>query len=196
MQRDADSIANRLRVGQILATLKAEGIDQNTIVVFMSDNGPEANEQATADPYRGVKWDALEGGNRVPCIISWPGVIPPGQTSNALIASIDLLPPLCQACGIDLSSKTTGSPAIDGVSVWDTLLGKQCLGTFERHSFFVHESLDGPKRIQVLRTEHAATIGALDRTDILGEFGFPISDHMCLEPKFACSLANRTECLS
>jgi arylsulfatase A-like enzyme/type 1 glutamine amidotransferase len=135
------------RVGQILATLKAEGIDQNTIVVFMSDNGPEANEQATADPYRGVKWDALEGGNRVPCIISWPGVIPPGQTSNALIASIDLLPTLCQACGIDLSSKTTGSPAIDGVSVWDTLLGKRT--PHPRHELLIWHGMQGLHAIRV-----------------------------------------------
>ncbi|HJM56617.1 MAG TPA: sulfatase-like hydrolase/transferase [Planctomycetota bacterium] len=135
------------RVGQILATLKAEGIDKNTIVVFMSDNGPEPNEQATADPYRGVKWDALEGGNRVPCIIRWPGVIPPGQTSNALIASIDLLPTLCQACDIDLSSKTTGSPAIDGVSVWDTLLGKRT--PHPRHELLIWHGMQGLHAIRV-----------------------------------------------
>jgi len=66
----------------------------------------------------------LEGGNRVPCIVRWNGKVPAGTTSDALIAAIDLLPTLCRACGIDWKAKTTGSPVIDGVDVWDTLRGK------------------------------------------------------------------------
>jgi arylsulfatase A-like enzyme len=77
-----------------------------------------------ATPYRGKKWSALEGGTRVPCIIRWPGVIPKGRESNALVAAIDLLPTLSHACGIDLDSISTGSPVIDGVNVWPTLTGK------------------------------------------------------------------------
>ena len=113
------------RIGEILATLEAENLDKQTIVVFLSDNGPQPGEKAQATPFRGMKWDALEGGTRVPCIVRWPGVIPAGQESDALIAAIDLLPTLVHACGIDLKAARAGSHPIDGVNVWATLLGKK-----------------------------------------------------------------------
>jgi len=112
------------RIGEILTTLDDERIADDTIAVFLSDNGPQGNQAARANPYRGLKWSALEGGNRVPCIVRWNGKVPAGTTSDALIAAIDLLPTLCRACGIDWKAKTTGSPVIDGVDVWDTLRGK------------------------------------------------------------------------
>jgi len=115
------------RIGEILATLKAQKIDKDTIVVFISDNGPQGGQAARAEPFRGLKWDALEGGNRVPCIVRWKGRIPAGQESDALIGAIDLLPTLSRACGIDLKTKTKNSPVIDGVNVWDTLLGKKVI---------------------------------------------------------------------
>jgi arylsulfatase A len=113
------------RMGEILATLKELKIDRKTIFVFFSDNGPNPGAKAGAAPYRGGKWSALEGGTRVPCIVNFPGVIPPGQESDALIAAIDLLPTLCGACGIDWKSKSNDMPKIDGVNVWATLLGKK-----------------------------------------------------------------------
>jgi len=99
-------------------------LDEKTIVVFLSDNGPNPREKANCLPFRGEKWSALEGGTRVPCLVRWKGVIPSGQTSDALTGAIDLLPTLCEAAGIDWQSRSTGSPKIDGVSVWGTLLDK------------------------------------------------------------------------
>jgi arylsulfatase A len=113
------------RIGEILYTLKAEELEKETIVVFLSDNGPQPREKSEATPFRGKKWDALEGGTRVPCIIRYPGVIPAGKESDALIAAIDLLPSLSHACGIDLQAISQGSQVIDGVDVWNTLLGKK-----------------------------------------------------------------------
>jgi arylsulfatase len=114
------------RIGEILAVLEAEKLDRKTIVVFLSDNGPEPlTKESEAKPFRGRKWSALEGGTRVPCILRWPGVIPPGRESDALIGAVDLLPTLCHACGIDLKAITEGSPVIDGVNVWDTLIGRK-----------------------------------------------------------------------
>ncbi len=112
------------RIGEILEALEAGQLDKKTIVIFLSDNGPQRGEKAQAKPFRGLKWDALEGGTRVPCIIRWSGVIPPGRQSDALMAAIDILPTLGQACGIDLQAVSKGSPVIDGVSVWNTLLGR------------------------------------------------------------------------
>ncbi len=125
--RDYGDVVEELdhRIGEILHTLKTEKLDQNTIVVFLSDNGPQGRQLAQADPFRGKKWSALEGGTRVPCIIRWPGVIPAGQANNQLIAAIDLLPSLSHACGIDLKLISNNSPVIDGLNVWDTLTGKE-----------------------------------------------------------------------
>ena len=113
------------RIGDVLATLSELEIDKHTIVIFTSDNGPNPNEKASPLPYRGEKWSALEGGTRVPAIVVWPGVIPAAQTSDALVSAMDLLPSLCRACGIDWQAKTAGKPKIDGLDVWDTLLGNK-----------------------------------------------------------------------
>jgi len=92
-------------------------------LVFTSDNGPQGGEAASALPYRGKKWSALEGGTRVPCIIHWPGVIPAGREFGGLVSAIDLLPTLTRASGIDLSYHSSGKPNIDGVDVWGALIG-------------------------------------------------------------------------
>ncbi len=114
------------RMGQIFDVLKDRDLDKKTIVVFLSDNGPEPNQKkwARSKPFRGLKWSALEGGNRVPCIVRWPGVIPAGRTSAEITAAIDLLPTLAHACGIDLAKITSDTPKIDGENVWDTLTVK------------------------------------------------------------------------
>ncbi|HCQ33307.1 MAG TPA: arylsulfatase, partial [Verrucomicrobiales bacterium] len=91
------------RIGQILARLKLRHLEKNTIVIFMSDNGPEPlTKESKALPFRGKKWSALEGGTRVPCLLRFPGVLPAGKESDALISAIDLLPTLAHACSIDL----------------------------------------------------------------------------------------------
>jgi arylsulfatase A len=113
------------RIGDLLHTLRKEKLEKNTIVVFTSDNGPEPGQRkwATAAPYQGLKWSALEGGTRVPCIVRWPGKIPSGQVSDALTAAIDILPTLAHACGIQLDCSSEGSPKVDGVNIWDSLIG-------------------------------------------------------------------------
>ena len=60
-------------------------------------------QAASAYPWRGMKWSALEGGTRVPCIIRWPGKIPAGTSSDELVSAMDLLPTLCHLTGVDLS---------------------------------------------------------------------------------------------
>jgi arylsulfatase A-like enzyme len=109
------------RVGELLAALKKNGLDEKTLVVFISDNGTEPGQRKMSSPapFRGMKWSAMEGGNRVPCIARWPGQIPPGQVRDELVGAIDLLPTLTAACGINLSAISKGSPKIDGVDVWN-----------------------------------------------------------------------------
>ncbi len=113
------------RIGQLLNTLKEQQLEKDTIVVFLSDNGPEPlTRESRADPFRGKKWSALEGGTRVPCLVRYPGSIKPGRESDALISAIDLLPTLAHACGIDLRKHSKGNPVIDGLNVWPALQGK------------------------------------------------------------------------
>ena len=112
------------RIGQIIKLLDEQKILEHTLIVFTSDNGAQADQAASNHPCRGKKWSPLEGGTRVPCIISWPGNIPSNQTSDALTAAIDLLPTLCRAAGIDLKKHTQNKPIIDGLNVWETLTGK------------------------------------------------------------------------
>lgn len=114
------------RIGEILGTLKNTQLEKKTIVVFISDNGPEPGQKkwAHAEPYRGLKWSSLEGGTRVPCIIRWPGMIPAGRESDKLTTAIDLLPTLSHACGIELKKVSKHIPKLDGFNVWGTLSGK------------------------------------------------------------------------
>ena len=114
------------RIGEILGTLKNTQLEKKTIVVFISDNGPEPGQKkwAHAEPYRGLKWSSLEGGTRVPCIIRWPGMIPAGRESDKLTTAIDLLPSLSHACGIELKKVSKNIPKLDGFNVWGTLSGK------------------------------------------------------------------------
>jgi arylsulfatase A-like enzyme len=97
-------------VGQVVKTLRKTGNENNTIVVFASDNGPWLNLPArmlqegnlpwhTGLPghLSGAKHTTLEGGPRVPCIVSWPGQIPPGRTSAEMAASMDLYVTLIRA---------------------------------------------------------------------------------------------------
>lgn len=114
------------RVGQILAVLAEQKIDQNTIVLFLSDNGVEPGQRkwASAQPWRGMKWSALEGGNRVPCIIRWSTAIPAGRVCDEMVAAIDLFPTLASACGVELPAQAEGSPKMDGLNVLATLTGQ------------------------------------------------------------------------
>ena len=112
------------RMGELLGELKKLGLEKKTIFVFCSDNGPNPREKANCLPYRGEKWSALEGGTRVPCIISWPDKLAAGKTYAGLTSAMDLLPTLSEACGIDWRKKSKGQPKIDGLSIWQSLHGK------------------------------------------------------------------------
>ena len=112
------------RIGEILDVLKTEKLNKKTIVIFCSDNGPEPlTKESLAKPFRGKKWSSLEGGTRVPCIISWPGTLPSGLKTDAIISAMDLLPTLATVCQIELTKIKSNPVPIDGVNVWSTLMG-------------------------------------------------------------------------
>jgi len=94
-------------VGEVLKKLKQLNLDENTLVIFASDNGPwleYGNHSGSALPLREGKMTTFDGGQRVPCIMRWPGTIPPGVTSHELATAMDLLPTIASLTGAKLPS--------------------------------------------------------------------------------------------
>ncbi len=111
-------------VGRVLDALKANGLDKNTIVVFMSDNGglSTAEGQPTSNlPLRAGKGWLYEGGIREPMVIYWPGVTKGGQTSDQVTVSTDFYPTLLDMAGLPALPKQH----MDGVSLIPVLKGKK-----------------------------------------------------------------------
>lgn len=105
-------------VGRLLAKLQELGLDENTLVIFTSDNGPWYG--GSSGGLRGMKGTTWEGGYRVPCIARWPGKLPAGRTSDALSITADLFPTSLAAAGIDLPKNIT----LDGRDLLPALRGK------------------------------------------------------------------------
>lgn len=104
-------------VGVILQTLKDNGLDEDTLVVFLADNG--STGRGSAGPLAGGKYVTMEGGHRVPGIFRWTGTIPAGQVSNVTLSSMDLFPLFADLAGVELPKDRT----IDGKNIHDVLLG-------------------------------------------------------------------------
>ncbi len=104
-------------VGQIMATLKELKLDENTLVIFTSDNGPDLHP---APPFRGLKATCFEGGLRVPCIMRWPGKIPAGTSCDQITGNIDMLPTFAKLVGQPLDPKRI----LDGRDVSTLLFDK------------------------------------------------------------------------
>jgi arylsulfatase A-like enzyme len=105
--------------GKLLAALEKHGIDDNTVILFTSDNGGLDNKNNPTDnaPLRSGKGYAYEGGIRVPFIVRWPGEIPAGAVSNAPVTSVDIFPTFLDLAGIE---KKKGHH-VDGLSLAEHL---------------------------------------------------------------------------
>lgn len=129
-------------IGEILKTLEKNGLDKNTLVIFTSDNGPWlnfGNHAGSTGGLREGKGTSWEGGQRIPCIMKWPGVIPPGTICNNLASSIDIMPTIAEITGASLPEHK-----IDGVSILQLLTGN--FNTSPRHIFYYYyrqNSLEG-----------------------------------------------------
>lgn len=110
-------------VGQILQALKDNGIDDNTLVIYTSDNGPWlnfGNHAGNTGGLREGKGTSWEGGQREPCIMRWPGVVPEKSICNKISSSIDVLPTLAAITGGKLPAHK-----IDGVNILPLLKGEE-----------------------------------------------------------------------
>ena len=132
-------------VGQVLDKLKELGLDENTIVMYSTDNGAEKFTwpDGGTSPFRNEKNSNWEGAYRVPCAIRWPGVIKPGTINNDIFSHEDMLPTIMAAVGIAdvkeqlLKGMQVGDKTfkvhLDGYNLTDALAGKS---PSPRHEFF------------------------------------------------------------
>jgi len=132
-------------VGQILEAIKKNGLDDNTLVIFTSDNGPwlsYGNHGGSAGPLREGKGTTWEGGVREPCIMRWPGKIPAGTVCNEVAATIDILPTLA-----GLTNTQLPDHPIDGKDIWPLMSGEQNANT-PHEAYYYYWS----KHLQAIRS--------------------------------------------
>ncbi|MDO8540037.1 MAG: arylsulfatase [Opitutaceae bacterium] len=128
-------------VGKVMAKLRELGIDQNTLVIFSSDNGAAGPGMVTFNAtagLRGQKRHLYEGGIRAPFIARWPGRIAPGTTSGLLAGQVDIMATTAEVAG-------TKPPRNDGLSILPTLLGKP---QSAKHEWLYWEIYEGPAPFQ------------------------------------------------
>jgi arylsulfatase A-like enzyme len=99
-------------LGRLINELKDQKLDQNTLIIFISDNGGSPITGANNVPLTAGKYSIWEGGIRVPMAMIWPGKIKPGQVERAYVSALDILPTLAEAAGIHITDQT-----IDGNSL-------------------------------------------------------------------------------
>ena len=124
--------------GQLMAKLKADGLDKNTIIFFSSDNGPHREGGANPDffrsygPFRGIKRDMWEGGIRLPLIVWKPGMVKPNSTCTHICAMWDMMPTFADLLG----TKLPADVKTDGISIWPSITGK---GVQKDHDYLYWE---------------------------------------------------------
>lgn len=134
-------------VGQIMEALSKNGLSENTLVIFTSDNGPWlnfGNHAGSAGGMREGKGTSWEGGQRVPCIMNWPGHIPEGLICNKIASTIDILPTLAHIAGASLPVRK-----IDGVNILPLMTGDRKANPREVFLYYFHENwLEGVRKNQ------------------------------------------------
>lgn len=157
-------------VGEIIRTLKEEGLDSNTLVIFTSDNGPWrnfGNHAGSSCGLREAKQTVFEGGLRVPCIMMWKGKVTEGIICNKLSSSIDILPTLANICDLQLPENR-----IDGVDLFNLLKGKNDVSP--RKHFYYYYNQNSLKAVRLddwkLILPHPSKT---DELDVPGKDGLP-----------------------
>jgi len=158
-------------VGRLIAKLAELGLEENTLVLFTSDNGPHREGGADPDfnnsngPLRGIKRDLYEGGIRVPLIARWPGKVAPGTTTDHASAFWDFLPTACELAGAE-------SPkGIDGISYLPTLLGDASRQKQHDHLYWEFQNKQAVRQAnwKAVRLNPSSKIELYDLDNDLGE---------------------------
>ena len=131
-------------MGEVLKALKALDLDEKTLIIFVSDNGPWIEKgiddhAGHAEPLRGAKMKSWEGGPRVPFIARWPGEIPAGKTSDAIVTTMDLLPTFAGLAGQSLPADLM----IDGKDLLPLLTGVTPESPHDYYYYYCYTGLHG-----------------------------------------------------
>ncbi len=160
-------------VGEILKALETNGISDNTLVIYISDNGPWlnfGNHAGSTGGLREGKGTSFEGGQRVPAIMKWPGKIAEGQTKNTLMSTIDILPTIAEITGTQLPDHK-----IDGINMLPVLLGDNVA---PRNNFIYYY---GNNKLEAVREGHWKLIFPHKHRSYIGHApgkdGFPGETH-------------------
>jgi arylsulfatase A-like enzyme len=153
----ADCLAEMdYRTGQILDAIKEAGVEDNTVVLFTSDNGPEATDpwQGDSGPWRGTYFTAMEASLRVPFIIRWPNNVPAGRVNNEIVHIVDIFTTFARIAGAGVPKDRP----IDGVDQLDFFLGKQENSNREGFPAYVADRLSAVKwrnwKMHLIRQEN------------------------------------------
>jgi arylsulfatase A len=128
-------------IGEITKALSTAGVEDNTVVVLTSDNGPwhSYGNHAGKTPFREAKGTGFDGGTRSACIMRYPGQIKAGSVSQRMICTIDLMPTFAQLAGAKLPSNL-----IDGKNVWDIIRGdRSAVNPHEFYAFSTGANFEG-----------------------------------------------------
>ena len=142
-------------IGRVVDTLDKLNLRENTLVIFTSDNGPWNNFQETlrpkhqgevawgsSGPLREGKGSTYEGGVRVPCVMRWPGQMPAGRESDAILSSLDFLPTFGALAGY----QTPTDRVIEGYDQTDLLTGKSPAGARNQYHYFCQNELQAVRQ--------------------------------------------------
>ncbi len=108
-------------VGAVLQALRESGVENDTFVIFVSDNGCALSRPGSNAPFSGGKYTTMEGGIRMPFVMKWPGRIPAGLEFSRPVSTLDILPTIAAACGVS----TSASQPLDGVDLLPYLRGEK-----------------------------------------------------------------------
>ncbi len=173
-------------IGRLLGKIDELGLLEDTVVLFTSDNGPWSNDHqrqraknakyvewtkgpklpwGTAGPLRGAKGSTWEGGVRVPGIVRWPGHVPAGKTSDAIVSTLDVLPTFAALAGV--GEKVPTDRTIDGVDQSELLLGKNEAGARDGFHYWDGNELqavrEGPWKLRLPGLKNLRKWPELDR---------------------------------
>ena len=125
-------------VSVLIHELQKLGIDENTLMIFTSDNGSRGDRGGSNRPLRGTKGTTWEGGQRVPCIMRWPAQIPGGTECSAVTSSIDLLPTLAKLAGAQAPSDRV----IDGKNIGPLMFEEEEATGRDTFLYFFKDNID------------------------------------------------------
>ncbi|AWW32722.1 arylsulfatase [Echinicola strongylocentroti] len=169
-------------VGEIMKALSANGLDENTLVIFTSDNGPARGGQGSTGGLRGRKGDTYEGGMREPAIAWWPGKIPSGSVSDEILTAMDLLPTFAKLAGATVPPDRV----IDGKDIW-AVLSENAASPHQQFYYYHHNQLQAVRSGEWKYHERGGECMLFNLKDDRGETNNVIGQHPAISQKLKAS---------